>query len=367
MRCPYCSKEIEDGAAFCPNCGQAIQSDSEVDTATDRFWEIENEKKQREAVRVQGEIAAARAKSKSQFRAIIFSLIGLVCLGLIIYYAVVIVPKNQYTDAIELLNAGEYQAAYDIFYDLDDYEDSQTYIKQCEDGITENNYIDAVNTYNSGDYNAALNKFLSLDDYKDSSMYIANCEKIALTTAEVDDVVRFGPYDWLVLQKNGGDLLLISKNFVAEKIANEYTGYDKYGQYHCWSQSTLRDWLNGSFLTGNFSSEEIALLKKNTIITDEYSVDDYDGWNEEEIRVTTEDKVYIPSKADIEKYGIDPMPEKTSGNYYYNDDRNNAGWLRDRGHGIAFQCTYNSDGTYGSEWHHHSTYGVWAMIRVSID
>lgn len=371
MKCPFCNKEIESNSAFCEHCGQIITtSDSKLGEA-DVYWNKENSKRKKLEEEYQKQEKQFELLQKYRIkkrRNIIISIVAvLVLLTSVTYFVLYVIPSIRYNKAKDLLNNENYNEALALFSKLDDYEDSQIYIKQCEDGITENNYIEAVNEYNSGNFYSASRKFLKLADYKDSNMYIANCEKITLGSAEVNDVVKFGPYDWIILEKNDGDLLLISKDFVANKIANEYSGYNKNGQFHCWSQSTLREWLNGSFLLSNFSSEEIAMLKENTIVTDEYSVDDYDGWNEEEIQVTTEDKVYIPSKADVEKYGINPMPEKTGGNYYYNDDKNNAGWLRDRGHGIAFQCTYNSDGSYGSEWHPRSSFGVWAMIRVSID
>ena len=77
--------------------------------------------------------------------------------------------------------------------------------------------------------------------------------------------------------------------------------------------------------------------------------------------------MYIPSIADVEKYSIKPIPASSSSGYYNRyDDDDNPGWLRDRGHGIAFQSTLNSDGSYGSEWHHYSSYGVRPIIKVNI-
>ena len=52
-----------------------------------------------------------------------------------------------------------------------------------------------------------------------------------------------------------------------------------------------------------------------------------------------------------------------------NDSNNKlvTGWLRDRGHGIAFQVSFEEDGTYGSEWHFYSSYGIRPIIRVSLN
>lgn len=368
MICPYCKKEIPDSSMFCDGCGQEIKHNSDNKQETDRFWEKENIEKQKEVQRVRQEQEEAARKRKSRGRAVIVSLVVLAAFAALIYYSVVIVPMNQYQEAQVLLQDGKYQEALSVFNSLgSDYEDSAKFIQECEAGITENNYLAAIETYNSNDYSSALRQFKNLSDYKDSNKYIANCEVELLSIANENDTVQFGNYTWIVLEKTSTDILLVSESYVDKRLANEYTGSSKYGKYRCWSQSTLRSWLNGGFISESFSSDEKALLKTNKITTPEYNVDDYDGWSAQRIDVTTEDKVYIPSIADVEKYNIKPIPASSSSGYYNRyDDEDNPGWLRDRGHGIAFQSTLNSDGSYGSEWHHYSSYGVRPLIRVNI-
>ena len=167
--------------------------------------------------------------------------------------------------------------------------------------------------------------------------------------------------DWVVLEKNPTDVLLVSKYYIDSKIANEKP-YGKYGKYTCWSGSTLRTWLNNTFVKEAFSPSVSEALICNRLQTNEYDVANYDGWNDEEITVSTEDRVYIPSISDIEKYNIKPTS-------LMNDSNNKlvTGWLRDRGHGIAFQVSFEEDGTYGSEWHFYSSYGIRPIIRVSLN
>ena len=368
MICPYCKKEINDNSTFCEYCGQAVNHNSDVKQESDKFWEKENLEKQKEVQRVRQEQKEAESRRKSRGRAVVVSLIVIAAIAALIYYSAVIVPMNQYEEAQVLLQDGKYEEALSIFNSLgSDYENSARFIQDCESGITENNYIAAIETYNSKDYASALRQFENLSSYKDSNKYIANCEVEILSVAEKNDIVQFGDYSWIVLDKSSTDILLVSESYVDKRLANEYTGSSKYGKYRCWSQSTLRSWLNGSFISDAFSSEERDLLKINKITTPEYNVDGYDGWNEQRIDVTTEDKVYIPSIADVENYNIKPIPATSSSGYYnrYDDDEN-PGWLRDRGHGIAFQSTLNSDGSDGSEWHHYSSYGVRPIIRVNI-
>ncbi len=368
MICPYCKKEILDSSMFCDGCGQAIKHNSDNKQEADRFWEKENIEKQKEVQRVRQEQDEAARKRKSRGRAVIVTLVLLSSFAALIYYSLVILPKNQYQEAQLLLQNGKYQEALSIFNSLGSgYDNSSKFIQECEAGIAENNYLAAIETYNEKDYFSALRQFENLTGYKDSSKYITNCEVELLSIASKNETVQFGDYTWIVLEKTSTDILLVSESYVDKRLANEYTGSSKYGKYRCWSQSTLRTWLNGEFISDSFSPNESALLETNKITTPEYNVDGYDGWYEQKIDVTTKDKVYIPSIADIEKYDIKPISASNSSGYNNSYDSDNPGWLRDRGHGIAFQSTLNSDGSYGSEWHFYSSYGVRPIIRVNID
>ena len=286
----------------------------------------------------------------------------------------VIVPDNKYKKATKLFEDGSYSEAKVLFEGLENYKDSADWHTKCDQKITEIAYESAVNKFNSGDYNGALEDFNSLGDYSNSGDYIGQCELLIASGASVGENIVLGnygsdknPIEWTVLERNDSDLLLISRYYVTSKVANgdqslEYSDDRDSHDYHCWSQSTLREWLNNEFIKTSFSESQIMHLMTNIINTEEYSVDDYDGWNEEEITVTTEDKVYIPSKADVEYYNLSPVQSMRNP-----DGAPIEGWLRDRGHGIAFQSTLNDSGDYGSEWHFYSSYGIRPIIRLSLD
>ena len=36
MDCKFCGKELADGAAFCPECGKAVEESTVVETATQK-------------------------------------------------------------------------------------------------------------------------------------------------------------------------------------------------------------------------------------------------------------------------------------------------------------------------------------------
>lgn len=98
------------------------------------------------------------------------------------------------------------------------------------------------------------------------------------TNINVIDFVTFGydnvsekPIEWFVLDRSDGKVLLFSKNIIAKKQ------YHTDNIYVSWKQSYLYQWLNNDFYNNCFNIDE-----KNQIIG--------------------EDKVFLLSTSDIEKY-----------------------------------------------------------------
>ena len=56
------------------------------------------------------------------------------------------------------------------------------------------------------------------------------------------EIVTFGPYDWIVLAKQDGKMLLLSKNAVTKQV------YESGSNTMFWERCTLRIWLNQSFI-----------------------------------------------------------------------------------------------------------------------
>jgi len=177
MKCPYCKKEIPDSSLFCDSCGQEINRKSVGKQESDRFWEKENIEKQKEVQRVRQEQEDAERKKKSRGRAMLALLIVLAIIAALIYYAVAIVPMNQYKEAQGLLQDGKYQEALTIFENLGNYKDSSEQIAKCEEGIAELRYLEGVKKYESGNYQEALNIFGELGSYKDCQALVYECNK----------------------------------------------------------------------------------------------------------------------------------------------------------------------------------------------
>ncbi len=50
MNCQYCGAEIKEGALFCDNCGQAVDTPKDNKQNMDAFWQKENSQKQKDVI-----------------------------------------------------------------------------------------------------------------------------------------------------------------------------------------------------------------------------------------------------------------------------------------------------------------------------
>lgn len=129
---------------------------------------------------------------------------------------------------------------------------------------------------------------------------------VEVSKAKIGDTVRFGTYEqdndesngaeaieWLVLDKQDGKLLLLSKYVLDCK---------KYHEEHeevTWETCTLREWLNGTFYKTAFNQEEQGYIAAVTVENeDNYGTEGGDD---------TEDKVFLLSVKEATLY-FDPVP-----------------------------------------------------------
>ena len=84
---------------------------------------------------------------------------------ILILLPTLIVPSIKYSHAKNLVEKGEYELAYSIFFELDGYSDSENMLSECR-------YLQAVKYRDAGDFNAANKIFESLGSYRDSKLLI---------------------------------------------------------------------------------------------------------------------------------------------------------------------------------------------------
>ncbi len=157
---------------------------------------------------------------------------------------------------------------------------------------------------------------------------------------EKGDIIQFGrfeqdgntdngaePIEWIVLSKDGGKLFLTSVYVLAPGNMNLGAGIDAYdddendGRNYLvgtWSDSGMRKWLNGEFLSGSFSEKEAAVIA-DTELKD----------------AGCTDKVFLMSRDDVKNadYGFAGQiyrtcfPTTRAIYYQYIEDGAGGGWL----------------------------------------
>ena len=181
-------------------------------------------------------------------------------------------------------------------------------------------------------------------------------------TAEVavNDHVFFGHYEqdndltngaeaieWRVLKVENGEALLISQYALDSQPYNE-----KYA-VALWSECTLRQWLNDTFLKEAFSQEEQARIEEVLVVNDDNPHYSTRGGED------TMDRVFLLSEAEVLEFF--PQQEqrtcqateyaKAQGAYVDENNGNSWWWLRSPGVRPVDACGVRADGRisgYGS-------------------
>ena len=210
------------------------------------------------------------------------------------------------------MNEKEYTHAYQLFNNID-YKDSSERAQECLNLYLDESYTEAMSLFNAGKYEEALNRFiiLSLYGYKDSEAKTEECNNAIygeevwdkIKNTNVGDIIKFGKYEqdndltngkedieWQVLYKDGTKVLVISKQIL------------DWQQYHTsdtdvtWETSSLRQWLNSTFLNDAFSSAEQAKIPTATVTADKNPKKDTNPGN------ATQDRIFLLSYEEAEKY-----------------------------------------------------------------
>jgi len=272
---------------------------------------IEEIKAKAEAERLekerQAEIArkeAERIAKRNKKIAIITTPIVCAVIAFIIVLNTVIIPNGKYNDAIALMDAGKYSEAISAFEALDGYKDSVNKIEECNVNIYGEEVWNKVKSVNVGD----VYKFGSYEQDNNKSNGQEDIE-------------------WLVLEKDGTKILVVSKYALDCKPYNtSYTDVT-------WETCTLRKWLNNDFLGSAFSANEKAMIPTVTVSADknpDYSTNPGNA---------TQDQVFLLSITEVNKYFIsdsarqcEPTDYAVANGAWESDSGNCWWWLRSPGY-----------------------------------
>jgi len=217
-----------------------------------------------------------------------------------------------YDKALNLFEKEEYDDAIKLFEQLGDYKESVYYLKQAK-------YQKAEQYYNERQYYEALLLFNNLR-FNDSEERANTIQKELIANAKAGDYVFFGSYEqdgdisngtepieWLVLGKENGKLLLLSRYGLDVKQFSDSP--EKAG----WENSDIRDWLNGTFINSTFNTENLNEILQTTLVN-ALSDNDIDDKNQKPEAIEDEkqdvsssmqksrDRVFLLSEQEIELY-----------------------------------------------------------------
>lgn len=224
------------------------------------------------------------------------------------------IKECKYNLANKYIKNTEYEKAYKIFVELNDYKDShnkylEAYYKYAEDYEKNEKYFDAALIYNE------------LSGYEDSEKKYLELENKILNNSQAGDYVLFGKYEqdgikengeepieWLVLNKKGDNILLISK-YILNKM--------RFGTSYLWEKSEIRDWLNSDFYNNSFNKDEQSRIQK--MITSDQTDDNIFCLSAEEARTffaNNKDRVAYPTKVLIDNGFKTWSSENKSGEWW---------------------------------------------------
>ena len=297
-----------------------------------------------------------RKRKRNKTLAIVIPL-AVILIAVMLLLTQVVIPKNKYQTAMDLLANKQYDEAVAAFSELDEYSDSATMVK-------ESTYQKGKALADVGSYPEAAAIFIEIKDYKDSASLLSGYQGLsaaaaAAAAAELERVysvgktVTFGAYEqdnnegngkeaiqWRVLAREGSKALLISVyNLDCQPYNTKNTSVT-------WETCTLRGWLNGTFLNTAFMQAQRNAIVMSTLQNDKNSEYNTSGGN------SMQDKVFLLGEAEAEQHFTGDSDRIAKNTTYakaqgaFTDD-NGAGWwwLRSPGDGTILAAYVSNVGS----------------------
>lgn len=214
----------------------------------------------------------------------------------LIFFLNVILPKQKWNRAAELLEEGEYEAASALLGELKDSK-----------ALMEKKYNRALEFTDAENYEAVYLLLRELD-YKDSAerreAVLPHYTESMVHRANPGDLIVFGAYEqdnnmengkemieWYVLAKEENRILVLSK------YALDYQPYHEEKDNVTWETCDLREWLNQSFVKEAFEDGEQARIAVANVSAEK-------GWYYQDIDPgnDTQDKVFLLSNREAAMY-----------------------------------------------------------------
>lgn len=189
-------------------------------------------------------------------------------------------------------------SAYKAFGDYESAWQAYEYIEQKNNSTdAHQNYLfcrykAAVKALSDGDNDTAYTNFKALakEDYKDSAKQFVALEQNHILNTKPGDKVSFAYMDWRVLAKEDDKVLLLKDNSLGS------TAFQENGGKATWKSSSVRKWLNSSFLSENFLEDEQNIINETQVTADQNPTYGTSGGAD------TTDKVFLLSAEEVNLY-----------------------------------------------------------------
>lgn len=149
-----------------------------------------------------------KKKAKTKKISMIAAACAVVVIAAIVVITQIVIPSGKYNSAVALMNEGKYEEAIANFKKLDEYKDSIALLEKCEILLEEQElqaekeatYTEGLTALEDGDYDTAYALFFELEDYKDSaqqakeSIYQMAISLIDNLTYDVNDLSTIQNY-----------------------------------------------------------------------------------------------------------------------------------------------------------------------------
>ena len=168
--------------------------------------------------------------------------------------------------------------------------------KSGDEGVYEKykaaRYQAAAEFLEDGKYATARDYYqaLAAKDFQDSRQKFADCEQLVLQEKEIGNELTFGRAQWLVMDKTEDAILLLRRDSYGDLAANTDGGPVT------WETSSIREYLNTTYLEEKFYPEEVAMLADTSVETGANPISGRSGGN------TVTDKVFLLSAEEAEAY-----------------------------------------------------------------
>ena len=295
-----------------------------------------------------------KAESSRQRRNLLISTAILLAAAIACGLIFGIIPLSRYNHASDLMRNGAYREAASLFSDLHGFMDSETKALECRLALQENQYKSALQLFNEGKYKEAAAAFSALGTFRDSADKASEAEALA---AEQEDLllrsgelfVEFGhyeqdddfvngsePIEWLVLSKDGDELLLISR------YALDVRPFHNDPAEVVWEDSDLHEWLNNEFYNMAFSLNEQSRIRAAVPVSD---ADPSSG------SAASEERVSLLDIEEAGRYFSDNEQRRTEPTAYAVAEGSEAEggyvswWLRSNGYDLHNAAYVYSDGS----------------------